>query len=47
MRPEEGLVLGLLQERLALEKNGKLLRKQLQRSLKQMTPRGKFPKDSV
>jgi DNA topoisomerase-1 len=33
MRPEEGLVLGLLQERLALEKSGGLLKKQLQRSL--------------
>jgi DNA topoisomerase I len=32
MRPEEGLVLGLLQQRLALEKSGGLLKKQLQRS---------------
>jgi DNA topoisomerase-1 len=33
MQPEEGLVLGLLQQRLALEKSGGLLKKQLQRSI--------------
>lgn len=36
MRPEEGLVLGLLQERLAQEKGGTLLKKQLHRSLKEV-----------
>src|SRR4051812_6180216 len=47
MRPEEGLVLGLLQERLALEKNGKLLRTQLQRSLKQIPTRAESRKERV
>ncbi|HTG45164.1 MAG TPA: DNA topoisomerase IB, partial [Verrucomicrobiae bacterium] len=35
MRPEEALVLGLLQERLSQEKKGTLLKNQLQRSLRQ------------
>jgi DNA topoisomerase-1 len=35
MRPEEGLVLGLLQQRLAVEKRGGFLQRQLQRSLAQ------------
>ncbi|HEY0455900.1 MAG TPA: DNA topoisomerase IB [Verrucomicrobiae bacterium] len=43
LRPEEGFVLGLLQQRLAAEKSGSLLRKTLQKSLKLAKQKGLKP----